>query len=294
MKIRMKLFTKKNKKENFLHSKDVKDAGKLSMVGSLATTGVGIAGHLVASQKSKASDNAAVKEKLMKTAENQGTFVAEAGIPNNAYYLNDAKNVRKKLAKEAKKSKKKGHRFTAYGNVHLGKDIKNKKDLILLGEDGFGDSVALSHELGHSQHTTGLGRSGSKVGKVAHKLYQPSKKLSGPVGIVAGFHSGVQAEKAKQEGRKESKLNRALPIVTPIVMSAPVLVSEGLASKKGIELLKKSGASKELVNEAKKKLIAAGGTYAAQTGGKVVSSEAARLVGKGWVKHKNKKKKEEN
>lgn len=261
-------------------------------------TGIGVAGVLAASTDSKAPDNIKIKERLKKVADNQGTFVTDASIPNNSYYVGDAKKVRENLAKEAKKHRKKGFRHLSYERIGLGKDIKNKKDLILLGDEGFSSSAILSHELGHSQYTTGLGRSGSKVGKIAHKLYQPSKKLSAPVGIVAGFHSGVQAEKAKQEGKKESKLNRALPIVTSIAMSTPMLVSEGLASKKGIELLKKSGASKELINEAKKKLALAGSTYVAKAGRDAVLSETGRLVGKGWAKHKNKeslnKKKKEN
>lgn len=276
-------------KENFLHNKEVKDAGKLTMAGSLVGTGVGVASQIINSKESKALDDALIKQKLKKIADNQGTFVTDAGISNNSYYMNDAKKVRKNLAKEAKKHRKKGFKYLARTKTKLGKDIKNKKDLILLGEGGYSNSAILSHELGHSQYTTGVGRSGGKIGKVAHKLYQPSKNLSAPVGIIAGFHSGVQAEKAKQNGKKESKLNRVLPIVTPIVMSAPMLVSEGLASKKGIELLKKSGASKELVNEAKKKLISAGSTYIAKTGKDVISSEAGRLVGKGLVKHKSKK-----
>lgn len=147
----------------------------------------------------------------------------------------------------------------------------------------------MAHELGHSQYRRKDGTGGA-IGKIAHKANTRFlKKNTSTISFVNGIHSGIKEEKAKQEGKKVSTWNKAKTIAVPVALSAPLLISEAAASKKGLEMLKKSGASKELMKDSKKLLGVNYGTYLAHAGKNVASGEVGRRIGKSWVKYKNKK-----
>ena len=76
-----------------------------------------------------------------------------------------------------------------------------------------------------------------------------------------GLDSGLRAERNKSQGKKQSTFNKIKPYILPIALGTPALVREGMASAKGLKLMKESGASKKLINDSRKHLIRAGATY---------------------------------
>lgn len=309
MRLFRKLFSKSNKKDKDDY-KDLKSTGKKLGILSTATS-ITNAGMLISTVgKQKSSDRNNIAEKLEKIAEKQGTDIVTSvpknKIMQNAYYLSESSKpaARKRFAKYLKKQKYKNN----VPNSKLMDSLKSCKklskktgDAIFIekqSKDNLGDHVAtLAHELGHSQYVRKEG-SGGKIGKAAHKVYvnRPGIfiiKNGKTISFVNGIHSGIKAEKAKQEGKKESKWNRAKSIAVPLAITAPMLVSEAAASKKGIELLKNSGASKELLKESKKRLAEAYGTYLTKAGNDVISGEIGRVVGRTVARKKyNKAKKD--
>ena len=285
-------------------------------IGAGIALGVGgiVAGDLVTKKSGKyllgskitAKDEKIIRQALIDKAKSQGIKVVDTNLNNNSAYVgsSEGKAVKKGLAKVIKKLNKSGNRETAKtmlkgldsgsGGIlkHLG------KDRIILGKGNLSRADVLSHELGHAQYMkSGGGRSKNIIAKTAHKLNVPSKIAKSGLGVglsaVHGFKSGVKSEKLKQEGKKESKWNKVKSIAVPALAVAPLLTMEGAASLKGLKMMKQAGASKELLNQSKKRLGAAFGTYAGQALKPIVAGEAGRIAGKGYAKmNKNKKKKE--
>ena len=140
---------------------------------------------------------------------------------------------------------------------------------------------ALAHELGHLESAEK-----GKIGKIAHKLIVPSKILSHSlVGMANGIDSGIRAERNKREGKKESKLNRHKSWALPVAASVPLLVTEGAASKRGYQMLKKAGASKPYLKNAKTGLALAGSSYIVGTANRALTGEGGRQLGK-WAERK--------
>lgn len=282
------------------NNEEVKKAGKInSGIGVGSIIGSKLLINKVTNNKLSASDSEEIKQKLLKIAKDQGTDVIESDTLPNSFYTNKKglRDITAKKIKKLRKDKKKNKQIREYlkltGDSEYSKLNKSPNDAIILGKNGLKNADSLSHELGHSIYSRS-GRKGGIIGKTAHKIYHsPIGKGIGIVNVVNGFDSGVKAEKAKLEGKKESKLNRARSIAVPLALSAPMLVSEGAASAKGLKLLKQSGASKKLMNEAKKNLATAYGTYVIRAGRDTAFGETSRLAGKGWVRHKHKEKDKE-
>lgn len=140
-----------------------------------------------------------------------------------------------------------------------------KYNIILTDTDS--STAALSHELGHADYLTN--KNSGKVGRSAHKIgsilggSNKSSKVYQPASAVAlGTASGVRAALLEAEGKKQSKLERHAAWAVPATMAAPILLAEGLASRKGSKFLRESGASKELMNTARKELIGCWGAHA--------------------------------
>ena len=110
---------------------------------------------------------------------------------------------------------------------------------------------------------------------------------------IHGYASGLKAAKDESEGKKESKWNKVRAVAVPAMVSAPMLISEAAASRKGLKLLKQAGASKEAMKVAKKSLGNAHGTYASLAAGNIVAGEGGRLVGKAVGKRRRNSQKEE-
>lgn len=173
---------------------------------------------------------------------------------------------------------------------HLG------KDRVVLGDGPLSEADVLSHELGHSKYTA-KGRSKNIIAKGAHKLMVPAKIASTNLGsglsAIHGFHSGRKQVQKKNKGEKVSLWDKSKSIILPAAATAPLLVAEGSASLKGLRMMKKAGASKELMKQARKRLGAAWGTYAGQAYKPVVSGAVGNEAGKLYEKSVNKKDKKD-
>lgn len=125
----------------------------------------------------------------------------------------------------------------------------------------------LAHELGHAHYDTD--EKAGKIGKAAHKAYIKlggSKlffKVSPATAIGAGVASGIHKAKKEAKGEKEGKLSKVAPYLAPTAIAAPGLVSEVMASHKGMKFLKKAGASKKDLSASRGNLATAALTYGA-------------------------------
>lgn len=155
-----------------------------------------------------------------------------------------------------------------------GANLKKKKVTV-----GGKSATALAHELGHVEHLKD--GAGGKFGKFVHKLYKPSRIASnGLVSLANGIDSGMRAERDKRKGIKESKLNRHKSWALPVAASVPYLISESVASRHGLKLLKNAGASKGFMRSAKTNMALAGSTYLAGTLSGAATGEIGRHYGR--------------
>lgn len=253
-------------------------------------------------------DKDIIKDKLLKSAKDQGIKVINDPNGGNSAYVgaNEGSKVRGLSARGVKMLRKAGisnREIKEYlGGIREGVKLKTGmdkifdnfgKDVVILGEGNLSEADVLSHELGHAQYVK-KGRSKSKLGKISHKLMPVSNMGTSPVGGVAaainGFKSGQKSAKAKKEGKKESTWNKVRAVTVPAALAAPLLIGEGKASLNGLRAMKKAGASKELMSQSKKRFLAAYGTYAGHASKNVGIGAAAREVGKGYEKLKEKDK----
>lgn len=183
-------------------------------------------------------------------------------------------------------------------NLKEFKKVLNSKDLVAIDHSLADQTADLAHELGHSMHKHG--RCGSRIGKIAHKLkynidkldrkamkplgtdnrFKVSTGIGTGLGITGGLLSGIKAGRDEKKGKKESALNKIAPYAAPIAYKTPELVSEFEASRQGLKLLKKVGASKEYRRAARKTMGAAFGTYASALAAPLLAGYGARQVGK--------------
>lgn len=311
MKLLRKLFSKK-KESNKNSDSGVKNIalGTGLAVGSgvLGNEVIERSGNYLFNSKLTAKDKDIVKDKLLKSAKDQGIKVVNDPNGSNAVYVGskEGSQARDLFAKGVKKLRKGGMsnkeikdilgsvKESTNQSAGLDKMFDNLgKDTVILGKGNLSEADVLSHELGHAQYMK-KGRSKSKLGKISHKLMPVSKLGTSPVGGVAaainGFKSGQKSVKAKREGKKESTWNKIRAVAVPAALAAPLLIGEGKASLNGLRAMKKAGASKELMNQSKKRLLAAYGTYAGHASKNVVLGAAAREIGKGYEKLKGKDK----
>lgn len=128
----------------------------------------------------------------------------------------------------------------------------------------------LAHELGHAHYD--VSEKAGKVGKAAHKAYLKSggtnklfMKVSPATAISVGVASGIHKAKKEAKGEKEGKLSKVAPYLAPTAVVAPGLVSEVMASHKGMKFLKKAGASKKDLSASRGNLATAALTYGTLT-----------------------------
>ena len=243
--LRIKSFSKKEKKEENIKStkKDAIIGGGL-VAGGFAgndATGEDVLSKMDRSKFSK--ENARINKELLEEAEKKGVKIKKHLPPSNT----GIKKLDEILDTLMNAS-------PAYG-----------PDNDTVYTQGHEDAATLSHELGHRHYTK---ERAGKIGKGSHKAYFAMgggnlHTIVAPTsGFVAGKIAGKNKARREERGEKESKVNKAAPIVTPILVSAPGLVAEAAASRHGIKSLKRHGASKGLIKESKKKLATAFGTYA--------------------------------
>ena len=237
-------------------------------------------------------ENSKLKSALKKQAKDQGTKIVEFPDLDNSMATEGGiigRSLHKLINKypKLKEDLKKSDPITE----HIGTDT------IILGKGKKSDADVLAHELGHTQFTHRK-RSKNFIAKAAHEISGLSKlgtiDKANVLYAASGFKNGLKSAKAKAEGKKEKAWDKIKSVAVPALVSAPLLITEASASGKGLKMLKKAGASKEFMKQAKKALGAAYGTYALRAGGSIASGYAGRLLGKAVGKKKYKNKEEKN
>lgn len=237
----LRLFSKRKSQEEPIKDKN----GKLGAALVGAGFGVNTAASLKAIDLEGLSNGAVKMPKLLK--------------PNK---IQENEKLTNALVEEAKKG---GIKIDS-GPYNLGgspQAYSNKTVYIDSRQSQQADTLA--HELGHAHYDAN--EKAGKVGKAAHKAYFKlggSKlfyKVSPVTAIGTGVASGIHKAKKEAKGEKEGKLSKVAPYLAPTAIAAPGLVSEVMASHKGMKLLKKAGASKKDLSASRGNLASAALTY---------------------------------
>lgn len=265
---------------------------------------------LFSSKKSKKEESR--KESKRKTRKDAliGAGVAGGGLAGNIAAINDLagkeswvgnekmhpglkkenEQMWKKLAEKAEAQGTKVHKVDSPATSHyspkassLHKEVGKSGDYIRTGNSG----EIFAHELGHSQYYKKGRAKGVEgaIGRGMHKASVPGRVLgSNPLGMAAsfanGYHSGKKSKKLEREGKKESAWNKHKSWAVPAAIMAPVVISEGMASRKGYKMLKQAGASKEYLKQSRKTLAKAGGSYAGAAAFNVGLGQLGRAAGR--------------
>ena len=278
--IKRKLFSKKEEKNSNDTSSRAIGAG---------VTGIGMVGNKILGDKIKkhmesnnTEEGELLFDKVKKLAKSKGVKVDEftktgmgPAYSNNTIYTD-------------------GTKIDTTGYNIFGGNLPG--EIKKTGTGRHGDLI--SHEFGHAHFDKGKAKGlGEKIGKAAHKVYLKTggalnhTSLAPTAGIIVGIRSGKKAAEKEAAGEKESKLSRHSGWATSLAVQSPGLVSEGVASKYGYNILKKAGASKKYLKGSKKNLATAFGTYAGLAVANAGTSELARGVA--YRKKKKKLEKEE-
>lgn len=189
----------------------------------------------------------------------------------------EIKREEKKLYEKLKKSGNTKIEKAQARGIEWAYDPKNDK---IYQPKSSRSALSLSHELGHRHY--GVDKDAKKLGKFTHKLRFSKLGKHAPeagslVGIAGGAAAGVDKARREEQGKKETAAGKLAPVLGNL-SSAPMLHTEAVASKKGIELLKKAGASEKYLKHAKKSLGAAYGSYVAAPAASIAAGYAAKEI----------------
>lgn len=273
--------------------------------GALIGLGIGVNHYMYnkfkkSAEKEVSKDQKRIYEKLKKSIKDRGIFIEDeknyGGKHKNAFYSPENEEIKRKIEKDpnsftnlqkqinkfrerAEKIKNKEAREDALQQVSDYQDIINQK-----GKKGFfinknlkrGDILA--HEMGHEHYLDGEGKGIKTVGGILHKA-RNSKLIQASTLMDAGLAvlSGINAE---EKGEEEGVLSKYGYLASPIIRNATTLGSEAAASIKGYKMLKKEGADKKTLKEARKNLRNALGTYAGNALVELGTAVGARELGK--------------
>lgn len=189
-----------------------------------------------------------------------------------------------------------------------------------------GNTANLAHELGHAYYNgeEGKNKIGGKLHETAYKIKKPYKKLaenlnkkelkslsikdqneliikksnklrkstgsavSGLSGVLAGYKA---AEEKENGNKKKSRLISAASLGIPVLGHVPQMGTEISASKKGMEYLKKSGATKEQLKGSRKSMGYSLGTYGVDVGKNILINAGGQLAGRGIYRLTHRKEK---
>ena len=245
MKIRIKRFSETKDKENL----------KIAAAGGLAISGIPL------------------------------SYVSRTNLGKNKKLLIDESENKALIERLKKESEKKRIKIKTIDHPRLkGNAMYNtRNDVVSLGKgkSKFNQADVLAHELGHAEHFKN--RSGSVIGKIAHSGIRYPGAIAmhrlGEASILAGVNGYTLGKKVKDQDGKSTiadKIRRA----APAAIMAPVLIAEAAASRQGLKMLKKAGASKQTMSKAKKSLGYALGSYAGVAAVPVGINELGYQLGK--------------
>ena len=328
------LFSSKKEKEE----KDKKE-DKKSKAAGIALLGAGLGSGVAARKLNSAAwkktlkgveksskdteENRKLREKLLDTARSQGTNTISDDTFDNSAYLGTpiARKLRERAEKSGTLKEFQDLSSKRYGSKVVGENIG--KDVIVIG-NGYGKSPGvIAHEMGHGAMST-KERSKDIIGKASHsrigktldiprgllidnkdsddKNLRRAHKMMKSALILGGMGHGMKYEEKKDKGdKKGARKEIAKGLGIGSLISAPQLISEAAASRKGLKYLRESGANKEQMKDARKTLGAAFGTYAStslipvglEATGMGLGIGASKLIKKLDKKKKSKKEKDE-
>lgn len=237
-----------------------------------------------------------IKNRIANSDSIRGSFNKADKRDGDTYFESDSNNSKFPKLKSWKRklidkrlASRRGHKVDNITYTGMGPAYQNNK----IYTSGTKAADVLSHEMGHAHYDKRKVKSVSDaIGKVAHKAYLKTggmlnhTVLAPTAGIIAGVRSGKKAAEKEAAGEKESKLSRHSGWASGLAVQSPGLVSEAMASKHGLDLMKKAGASKKLMKASRKNLGVALGTYAGVAVTNAGMSELAR-----GIAYKKKKKK---
>ena len=279
-------YDKKENKELFKKLKRIAKKQKTAVIGS----NIGEYSSCINEKERKEILNELKRSKKFRKKIKEGKkvvsdYINEFGKTRNADIIKDFKKHNKKGDKSSKE----------YIN-----ELKNRLNSIDSIHTPNNDAATLAHELGHSKcykdRSNGFGEKIHKLSNITS-----DNNIKNTTIISSGFASGLNSYRNKISGKKESKWNKYVPIISSIAMNTPTLLSEAYASYDGYKRLKNLGASDKFLKNYKKDLGSCLGTYATNiatdTGKGYVARQAGKLLGRGihaLDKHNKNKIKEEN
>lgn len=235
-------------------------------------------------------------------------------------YKNRDENISNKLSEEAEKLG--AEIYTTKGPSRF-IESKSGKHKIYINKDT-GNNTILAHELGHAYYKIGDGKEkfGGRLHEVVRKIKNPYVKLvkkanesklesltpkeqyelltkepkelrrnvgsavSGLSGVLAGYKAAKEKEKGN---KKKSRLISAASLGIPVLGHVPLMGTEISASKKGMEYLKKAGATKEQLKGSRKSMGYSLGTYGVDVGKNILINTGGQLAGRGIYRLTHKK-----
>lgn len=160
--------------------------------------------------------------------------------------------------------------------------------IILAGSKNNRQVDSLAHELGHRFYRE-EGR--NTLPGMAHKM-SGLTVVSSMATPMYGYSLGKRIVKGERgEDKKVSNLEKSLPVAIPVIANLPNLASEYSASKKGLEILRKHGASPEVLGKSRSKYKLALSSYLLGAGRSLAASIGAVEAGKYRERRKKEPKK---
>lgn len=244
-------------------------------------------------------------------------------LANKSYEYKDRdQNLTDKLSEEADKL---GVEIRTTKGPTRYVETKSGKRIIRMNKDT-GNTANLAHELGHAYYKVGEGKEklGGKIHKVLYKLKKPYTKLAenlnkkeleslpikdqneliikkstrlrkstgSAVSGLSGVLAGYKVAKEKENGdKKKSRLISAASLGISVLGHVPQMGTEISASKKGMEYLKKSGATKKQLKGSRKSMGYSLGTYGVDVGKNILINAGGQLAGRGIYRLTHKKEK---
>lgn len=173
----------------------------------------------------------------------------------------------------------------------------NKDTVTLLNPASYKSGLStLSHELGHASSLKGNSVS-NKVGRALHKGYSniiiPGENLIDGVSLLNSMRSGIHSARQERKGKKEGLLSKHSTWLLPALKNGIRIGAEYDATRNGLKLLKKHGASDELIKETRKMngLNGALGSYAGaaikDVAKNILTRQGSKLLAKTYYKWKD-------
>lgn len=253
-----------------------------TLIGAGLMTG-GIVGNLVLNEKmregiketSEHKENKKLKDLLVqqfKKKNGDNNYMEVEGLDNAcAVNMTNIEEMKERLQELSPEEKRELERLEKDSpELHAIMELIRKADPnkpAIICDPNFNEAGTISHEVGHTEYFDESENGRSKIIKVFHKM--PHPLADGGWMLVFGGLAGVLQEVAAQDGgAKGVKWTKRIKnglLICSSIDAMTVVACELAASKRGVDILRKLGASEEEIKKIKRNLALAAGTYV--TGG---------------------------